>query len=143
MEGRTYRYLRGEEPEFHFGYGLSYTTFEYGQATLSAGSVKAGKGVDVTIPVTNTGAVAGDEVVQVYIRSLDDPTAPVKELKGFERVNIEPGQTAQVKISLAGDSFERYDLEQKKVTVHKGRYQIMYGPSSRDADLSSLDFEIE
>ncbi|MCQ2186856.1 MAG: glycoside hydrolase family 3 C-terminal domain-containing protein [Bacteroidales bacterium] len=143
MEGRTYRYLRGEEPEFPFGYGLSYTTFEYGQATLSAGSVKAGKGVDVTIPVTNTGAVAGDEVVQVYIRSLDDPTAPVKELKGFERVNIEPGQTAQVKISLAGDSFERYDLEQKKVAVHKGRYQILYGSSSRDADLSALDFEIK
>ena len=143
MEGRTYRYLRGEEPEFHFGYGLSYTTFEYGQATLSAGSVKAGKGVDVTIPVTNTGAVAGDEVVQVYIRSLDDPSAPVKELKGFERVNVEPGQTAQVKISLAGDSFERYDLEQKKVAVHKGRYQILYGSSSRDADLSALDFEIK
>ena len=143
MEGRTYRYLRGKEPEFHFGYGLSYTSFEYGQATLSAGSVKAGKGVDVTIPVTNTGAVAGDEVVQVYIRSLDDPTAPVKELKGFERINVEPGQTAQVKISIAGDSFERYDLEQKKVAVHKGRYQILYGSSSRDADLSALDFEIK
>ncbi|MCQ2164105.1 MAG: glycoside hydrolase family 3 C-terminal domain-containing protein [Bacteroidales bacterium] len=143
MEGRTYRYLRGEEPEFHFGYGLSYTSFEYGQATLSAGSVKAGKGVDVTIPVTNTGAVAGDEVVQVYIMSLDDPTAPVKELKGFERVNIEPGQTVQVKISLAGDSFERYDLQQKKVAVHRGRYQILYGSSSRDADLSALNFEIK
>lgn len=97
----------------------------------------------MTIPVTNTGAVAGDEVVQVYIKSLDDPTAPVMELKGFERVNIEPGQTVQVKISLAGDSFERYDLEQKKVAVHRGRYQILYGSSSRDADLSALNFEIK
>lgn len=142
MEGRTYRYLRGEEPEFHFGYGLSYTTFEYGQATLSADSAEAGNGVDITVPVTNTGSLAGDEVVQVYIKSLDDPTAPVKELKGFERVSIEPGQTAQVKISIEADAFERFDLELGKVAVHKGAYQILYGSSSRDQDLSALEFTI-
>lgn len=140
MEGRTYRYLRGEEPEFHFGYGLSYTTFEYGEASLSADAVKAGKGVDITIPVTNTGSMAGDEVVQVYIKSLDDPTAPVKELKGFERVGLQPGETAQVKITLGGDSFERFDPELGKVAVQKGRYQILYGGSSRDCDLTALDF---
>lgn len=142
MEGRTYRYLRDEEPEFHFGYGLSYTSFEYGQASLSAASVKAGKGVDITIPVTNTGKMAGDEVVQVYIRSLDDPTAPVKELKGFERITLEPGETAQVKISLEPASFERYDLQQKKVAARKGRYQILYGSSSRESDLNALDFSV-
>ena len=142
MEGRTYRYLRGEEPEFHFGYGLSYTTFEYGKATLSAESVKAGKGVGITIPVTNTGSIAGDEVVQVYIRSLDDPTAPVKELKGFERVSIEPGETVNVKIALEPDAFERYDIGLGKVAVHKGRYQILYGPSSRESDLTALDFSV-
>ena len=142
MEGRTYRYLRGEEPEFHFGYGLSYTTFEYGKATLSAESVKAGKGVGITIPVTNTGSIAGDEVVQVYIRSLDDPTAPVKELKGFERVGIEPGETVNVKIALEPDAFERYDIGLGKVAVHKGRYQILYGPSSRESDLTALDFSV-
>lgn len=143
MEGRTYRYLRGEEPEFHFGYGLSYTTFEYGKASLSAGAVKAGKGVDVTIPVTNTGSMAGDEVIQVYVKCLDDPTAPVKELKGFERIGLQPGETAQVKISLDGDSFGRYDLELGKVAVHKGRYQILYGGSSRDCDLTALDLIVK
>ena len=143
MEGRTYRYLRGEEPEFHFGYGLSYTTFEYGQAALSSDAVKAGREVDVTIPVTNTGAMSGDEVVQVYIKCLDDPTAPVKELKGFKRVSIQPAETVQVKITLDGDAFERYDLNLGKVAVHKGRYQILFGGSSRDCDLKALDLVVK
>jgi len=143
MEGRTYRYMRGEEPEFHFGYGLSYTTFSYGEASLSASSVSAGEGVDVTVPVTNTGSLEGDEVVQVYIRSLDDPTAPVKELKGFDRVAVAPGQTVEVRISLPGNSFERYDFDLRKVVVHNGRYQILYGGSSRDCDLKALDFEVK
>ena len=69
--------------------------------------------------------MAGDEVIQIYVKCLDDPTAPVKELKGFERIGLQPGETAQVKISLDGDSFGRYDLELGKVAVHKGRYQIL------------------
>ncbi|MBO4916996.1 MAG: glycoside hydrolase family 3 C-terminal domain-containing protein [Bacteroidales bacterium] len=141
MEGHTYRYFRGE-PLYAFGYGLSYTTFEYGDATLSKASVKAGNSVDITIPVKNTGAVDGDEVVQVYVKSLDNPEAPIKSLKGFKRVNIAAGQQASVKITLGEGAFEYYDENIDELSVKPGRYQILYGPSSRDEDLKAVAFEV-
>ena len=141
MDGRTYRYFKGE-PLYAFGYGLSYTTFEYGDATLSAASVKAGKGVDITIPVNNTGSMDGDEVVQVYVRSLDNPDAPIKSLKGFKRVNIAAGSSATVKISLTSSAFEYYSEEVDELAVRPGKYQILYGSSSNDDDLKSVDFEV-
>jgi len=141
MEGRTYRYFKGE-PLYAFGYGLSYTTFEYGEAKLSSASAKAGKGVSITVPVTNTGKVDGDEVVQIYVKSLDNPDAPIKSLKGFSRVNIAAGKTASVKISLAPSAFEYYDSSVDGLAPYKGKYQILYGPSSMDKDLKALDFEV-
>ena len=141
MEGHTYRYFRGE-PLYAFGYGLSYTTFEYGDATLSKASVKAGSSVDITIPVKNTGAMAGDEVVQVYVKSLDNPDAPIKSLKGFKRVNIAPGQQVSVKITLDKGSFEYYDANIDELSVRPGKYQLLYGPSSRDEDLKAVAFEV-
>ena len=141
MEGHTYRYFRGE-PLYAFGYGLSYTTFEYGDATLSKASVKAGSSVDITIPVKNTGAIDGDEVVQVYVKSLDNPDAPIKSLKGFKRVNIAAGQQASVKITLDKGAFEYYDEKIDELSVRPGKYQILYGPSSQDKDLKALAFEV-
>ena len=141
MEGHTYRYFRGE-PLYAFGYGLSYTTFEYGDATLSKASVKAGSSVDITIPVKNTGAIDGDEVVQVYVKSLDNPDAPIKSLKGFKRVNIAAGQQASVKITLDKGAFEYYDEKIDELSVKPGKYQILYGPSSQDKDLKALAFEV-
>jgi beta-glucosidase len=142
MEGHTYRYFRGE-PLYAFGYGLSYTTFEYGDASLSKASVKAGNSVDITIPVKNTGAIDGDEVVQVYVKSLDNPEAPIKSLKGFKRVNIAAGQQASVKITLDKGAFEYYDASIDELSVKPGKYQILYGSSSADADLQALDFEVK
>ena len=141
MEGHTYRYFR-DEPLYAFGYGLSYTTFEYGDATLSKASVKAGSSVDITIPVKNTGAIDGDEVVQVYVKSLDNPDAPIKSLKGFKRVNIAAGQQASVKITLDKGAFEYYDEKIDELSVRPGKYQILYGPSSQDKDLKALAFEV-
>ena len=141
MEGHTYRYFRGE-PLYPFGYGLSYTTFEYGDATLSSASVKAGKGVDITVPVKNTGARDGDEVVQIYVKSLDNPDAPIKSLKGFKRVNIPAGQSADVKITLEPSAFEYYSEKIDELAVRPGKYQILYGPSSDDAALKALAFEV-
>jgi len=141
MEGHTYRYFRGE-PLYAFGYGLSYTTFEYGDATLSKASVKAGNSVDITIPVKNTGAIAGDEVVQVYVKSLDNPDAPIKSLKGFKRVNIAPGQQVSVKITLDKGAFEYYDASIDELSVRPGKYQLLYGSSSRDEDLKAAAFEV-
>ena len=141
MEGRTYRYFRGK-PLYQFGYGLSYTTFAYGKGKLSKKSVKAGKGVTVTVPVTNTGKCAGDEVVQVYVKSLDNPDAPIKDLKGFQRVSIAPGATAKVTIDLAPDAFAYYDGKDG-LEIKPGKYQILYGSSSADEDLKALDFQVK
>ena len=140
MEGHTYRYFRGT-PLYPFGFGLSYTTFAYGQGKLSKASVPAGQGVKVTVPVTNTGDRAGDEVVQEYVKALDNPDAPIKSRKGFQRVSIKPGATAKVTIALGPEAFEYYDGEDG-LAVKPGKYQILYGSSSADADLKALDFEI-
>ena len=142
MEGHTYRYFRGE-PLYAFGYGLSYTTFEYGDATLSSSSIKAGKSVDITVPVKNTGSIAGDEVVQIYVKSLDNPEAPIKSLKGFKRVNIAAGQQATVKITLEPSAFEYYDASIDELSVRPGSYKILYGSSSRDEDLKALDLKVQ
>ena len=103
--------------------------------------MKAGKGVKVTVPVTNTGAVAGDQVVQVYVKSLDNPDAPIKGLKGFQRVSLAPGATASVAIDLAPEAFEYYDGADG-LAVRPGKYRILYGTSSADRDLKSLDFQV-
>jgi len=139
--GFTYRYFKGE-PQYAFGYGLSYTTFAYGDAKLSKQSIKAGGKVDITVPVTNTGNRDGDEVVQIYIKALDNPAAPIKSLKGFKRVNIPAGQTAQVKIMLEPKAFEYYDEKIDELSAMPGRYQILYGPSSLDKDLKAIDFTV-
>ncbi len=141
MEGHTYRYFRGE-PQYAFGFGLSYTTFTYGDATLSSASTKAGKGVSITIPVTNSGKMDGDEVVQVYVKSLDNPEAPIKSLKGFKRVNIAAGATNNVTIDLAPSAFEYYSEAVDELAPLAGKYQILYGASSNDADLKAIDFEV-
>lgn len=141
MEGHTYRYFRGE-PQYAFGFGLSYTTFTYGDATLSSASAKAGKGVSITVPVTNSGSRDGDEVVQIYVKSLDNPNAPIKSLKGFKRVNIAAGATTNVTIELAPSAFEFYSEAIDELAPFAGKYQIMYGSSSNDADLKTVDFEL-
>jgi beta-glucosidase len=137
MEGRTYRYFRGE-PLYPFGYGLSYTSFSYGQAKV-AGKPAA---MTLTVPVTNTGKRDGEEVVQVYVKSLDDPDAPIKSLKGFARVKIAAGQTANVTVKLGSGAFEFYDASIDELSVRPGRYQLLYGGSSKDADLQAVEVSI-
>ena len=141
MDGRTYKYFHGT-PLYAFGYGLSYTTFEYGKAKLNKSSIKAGKSVTITVPVKNTGDVAGEEVVQVYVKSLDNPDAPIKSLKGFKKVNIEKGATSNVKITLGPDAFEYYDASIDELSVFPGNYKLLYGSSSRDEDLQELDLKV-
>ena len=99
--------------------------------------------VTLTVPVTNTGKRAGDEIVQVYVKALDYPEAPIKSLKGFQKVSIEPGQTAKAVITLDGESFEYYDPSIDELSTRPGRYQILYGSSSLDKDLQSLDFVVK
>ena len=141
MNERTYKYFHGK-PLYAFGYGLSYTTFEVGQAKLSKSSVKAGKSVDITVPVKNTGDMAGEEVVQIYVKSLDNPDAPIKSLGAFKKVMIEKGATANVKITIEPTAFQYYDASIDELSVFPGNYKILYGTSSRDEDLKSLDFKV-
>lgn len=140
MEGRTYRYFRGE-PMYPFGFGLSYTSFEYGQAKLSSTSAKPGRKLTLTVPVKNSGAVDGEEVVQVYVRSLDRADAPLKSLKAFKKVRIAAGKTVKVKLVLDDEAFFFYDGEDG-LAPSLGKYEILYGPSSADKDLKPLSFTL-
>ncbi|WP_421021470.1 fibronectin type III-like domain-contianing protein, partial [Klebsiella pneumoniae] len=91
----TYRYFDGE-PLWPFGYGLSYTRFGYSQLGLPKGAIKAGDPLDVSVMVTNTGSVAGDEVVQLYLHFPNVLGAPIRALRGFRRVSLEPGRSQRV-----------------------------------------------
>ena len=137
MQNRTYRYFKGK-PLYAFGYGLSYTTFSYGNAK-TAGKPQA---MTLTVPVTNSGKIDGDEVVQVYVKALDDAGAPIKSLAGFARVNIPAGKTKTVKIELNKDAFSFYDEATDGLKFRPGRYRILYGGSSLDSDLKSLEINL-
>ena len=137
MQNRTYRYFKGK-PLYAFGYGLSYTTFSYGNAK-TAGKPQA---MTLTVPVTNSGKIDGDEVIQVYVKALDDAGAPIKSLAGFARVNIPAGKTKSVKIQLNKDAFSFYDEATDGLKFKPGRYRILYGGSSLDKDLKSIDIKL-
>jgi beta-glucosidase len=146
MKNRTYRYFTGQ-PQYAFGYGLSYTSFSVGKGKLIHKSVKIGKSdkpyTVVVAPVTNTGNREGTETVQVYVKRLGDAGAPIKALKGFQKLTLKPGETKHAVIALTSEAFEYYDEAIDELAVKPGRYQILYGTSSRDSDLQSLDFTVK
>ena len=137
MRGRTYRYF--DDPLFAFGYGLSYTTFETGKAGIE------GSNGDFTlnIPVSNTGRRDGTEAIQVYIRDTSDPDGPLKSLRGFQRVDVKAGQTATAQLRLTRKSFEFFDVTTNTMRTKPGTYEILYGNSSLDADLKSLEVTLQ
>lgn len=142
MKNRTYRYFTGV-PQYAFGYGLSYTTFALGNAKISAKQMKKDGKVTLTVPVTNTGKREGSETVQVYVKRLDDAGAPIKALKGFQKLNLKAGETQKATITLDGEAFEYYDEMIDELATKAGRYQILYGTSSMDKDLKAIDFVVK
>ena len=142
MKNRTYRYFTGQ-PQYAFGYGLSYTTFALGKGKLSGKSMKKNGKVTVTVPVTNTGKREGTETVQVYVKRLNDEGAPIKALKGFQKLSLKPGETKTATVTLDGEAFEYYDEAIDELSVKAGQYKILYGTSSLDKDLQSFDFTVK
>jgi beta-glucosidase len=142
MKNRTYRYFTGV-PQYAFGYGLSYTTFEVGQGKLSKKNMKKNGQVTLTVPVKNTGKREGTETVQVYVKALDDAGAPIKALKGFQKLTLQAGETKTATITLDGEAFEYYDESIDELSTKAGRYQILYGTSSKDSDLQAFDFVVK
>jgi beta-glucosidase len=127
------------EPLFPFGFGLSYTTFDIGAPHLSATQVKAGDSVTVSVDVRNTGKVAGDEVVQLYLHDVvSSVTRPIKELKGFKRVTLAPGESKTVQFTLDREAFALWNQEMKRV-VEPGAFEIMVGPNSVELKTTTLD----
>ena len=130
------------EPLFAFGHGLSYTDFTYGNAKVAKASVKSGANVKVSIDVTNSGKVAGKEVVQLYI---GDEQAyldrPVKELKGFKKVHLEPGETKTVEFVIEPDMLKFFDDAKHEWVLEKGKFTAYVGSSSQDIR-SEVSFEV-
>ena len=124
------------EPLFPFGFGLSYTRFEYGNLKVTPDGAKGSGHFAVTFDVTNTGAHAGAEVAQVYVHEVKPSVPrPVKELKGFDKVWLQPGETKQVKVELEKSAFSFYDPSKKSWVANPGNYEILVGGSSRDIKL--------
>ncbi len=137
--GRGDDYLDSSgKPLFPFGYGLSYTQFSYDSLKMSQSSIMVGDSVKISCRITNTGAVKGDEVVQLYIRDeLASVARPVKELKGFQRISLESGESADCKFILGPSAFEMLDQDLNLV-IEPGEFRIMIGSSSRDIRLRGI-----
>jgi beta-glucosidase len=134
MKNRTYRYYTGEAL-FPFGYGLSYTNFEIGKPAYNNHKV--------SVNVKNIGTMSGIETVQVYLRSLNDPNGPLKSLKAYTQVSLDPGQSKTVTIELPRQSFEGWDEHTNTMRVVPGRYELMVGNSSADKDLKKMMVNIK
>ncbi len=125
-------------PLFPFGFGLSYTTFEFSRVRLTKARIRPGQSSRVLVDVKNTGKRAGTETVQVYIRDkFSSVTRPIKELKGFTKVSLRSGQTKTVSLDITSESLAFYDVDMNYV-VEPGDFEIMVGNSSRDLDLQKL-----
>ena len=130
-------------PLYAFGYGLSYTTFKVGNVRLEKKKIKLDGSTRVLAEVTNTGTRPGSEVVQMYIRDLvSSVTRPIKELKGFEKVALAPGETKTVALTITPDSLAFFDVRMKYV-VEPGEFEIMVGTSSRDTDLQKVVLQVK
>ncbi len=125
MEGRTYRYFKGE-PLYPFGYGLSYTTFSYSGLTLPTEDVAAGDPVHASVTVTNTGSHAGDEVVELYLKFPDIPGAPIRALRGFRRVHLEAGASQKVEFELKNRDLSMV-TEAGDPIIAEGPYTVTIG----------------
>jgi beta-glucosidase len=136
MKGRTYRYFGGK-PLYPFGYGLSYTTFTYSGLTVPKGAVKAGKPVTAEVTVTNSGKLAGDEVAQLYLSFPDVKGAPLRALRAFQRVHLNPGASQKVHFELKPRDLSMV-TEAGDPVIAAGQYKVSLGGGQPDTGASSV-----
>jgi beta-glucosidase len=134
-KGRTYLYFKGQ-PLYPFGFGLSYTTFEYSNLRTSGDSVSSTGEIVVSVDVRNTGSRAGDEVVQLYVKRLNSAVdRPIQELRGFQRIALGPNETRTVRMPLHGADLTYWDAGKQSFVVEPGRVSLLLGASSADVRL--------
>jgi beta-glucosidase len=135
MSNRTYRYFKGY-PLYPFGFGLSYASFSYKNLRLTKSEIQPGESTSISIEVTNTGKVKGEEVVQLYIKADKDNKA-IKTLKGFKRITLNSAETKKVEFEIAPEKLSRW-IDGKGFSVEKDSYTLMIGSSSEEKDLKKL-----
>jgi beta-glucosidase len=151
-KGRTYMYpvknfvnpqSQNEKPLYPFGYGLSYTEFEYSKLKLSPKTISFNGHISVSINIKNKGKRAGDEVVQLYVRDMETTAPrPLKQLKGFKRINLGPGMSKTVAFDIAAADLGFWDSKKNQFIVEPGKFEVMIGKSSADI-VSSGSFVVE
>ncbi len=132
--GRTYWYFN-KDVSYEFGYGLSYTTFDYTNFSISKSNITPNDKVTINVDVKNSGGVDGDEIIEIYVRTPDSPTSlqrPIKRLKGFKRVTIPAGQTKTVSIDVDCADLWFWDTKNKRIAFDQGKYIFEIGASSKD-----------
>ncbi len=146
VEGKWFTKFRSNyldvsnDPLYPFGFGLSYTTFDYSNLKLSSNTIKPGQKLTAYVTVTNTGKVAGKEVVQLYIRDMvGSVTRPVKELKDFSKITLQPGESKVVTFTITEETLKFYNSALKFV-AEPGDFKVFIGTNSRDA--KSVDFKL-
>ncbi len=143
MKGRTYRYFKGT-PLYPFGYGLSYTKFSYSALQLPTSAVDAGQSLSANVTVSNTGKVAGDEVAQLYLSFPKVAGAPLRALRSFQRVHLEPGESQTVHFDLKARDLSMVS-EQGEPIVAEGKYAVSVGGGQPATGAPSVDgtFEVK
>lgn len=137
------RLKSGEHFVLRIIHGLSYTSFDYGKITLDKKTIKSTDNITVTIPITNSGNREGAEVVQLYIMDMESSLPrPLKELKGFKKVNLAPGETVKVNFTIGKEALSFYTPERHEWVVEPGKFQILVGTASDDIR-SSATFRVE
>jgi beta-glucosidase len=141
MANRTYRYFKGKAL-YPFGYGLSFTRFEYAWIEQPEEAYRTSEAVSVKFSVKNSGELAGDEVAQLYVKYPDGKSLPLKELRGFRRIAVDAGETAQVELSVPVADLQKWDEASGQMLVPTGSYSIFVGGHSEDEAIAAT-FEVK